>query len=153
MANSTDFVMAVKSTLDKLAKDAADGLGAAVLDLDTLTNVSEVADSRDAAVLFRFITLDEDPKDPMWTFTFEVGAKTTSDPGSYTLVEMIEALRPTFKQGADIDFYDYGGAVVSDNKVGFGTVTEFTVEPQIFSGAAGIRLFMVRARLINLAYE
>jgi hypothetical protein len=149
MANSLAFVMAVKSTIDKIASDAATVLGCVVIDLDNSVNIQELVNSPDPAIITRFMSLDEDPIDPLWTVEFYIGAKTAQDPGNYALIQMIESFRSTVRKGAYIDCYDYSGATASSNKVGLATVIDCTVEPHLFEGVAGVRLYQVKARIIN----
>lgn len=157
MADSSLFVMAVKSTIDKLAYDAAEAVitrevgdtSPKVIDLDNSTNVQELATSKNDHILMRFMYLDESPIDPLWDLEFYIGARTVNDAGNYSLMELVESFRSQVKKGADLVFYDYSGASPSDNRVGWGTVSDCTIEPHIFEGIAGIRLYRVRARCIN----
>jgi hypothetical protein len=153
MASSLSFVMAVKSTIDKIASDAATELGCAVIDLDNAVNIQELVNSPDPAIITRFMSLDEDPIDPLWTVQFYIGAKTAQDPGNYALIQMIESFRSLIRKGSYIDCYDYSGVTASSNKVGLATVADCTVEPHMFEGMAGVRLYQVRARIINTTME
>lgn len=161
MADSTAFVMAVKSTIDKIANDAADVCitrapgepATKVIDLDNAANIQELANSQYPFILLRFMTLDESPMDPMWALEFYIGARTVSDSGNYALTTLIESFRSNVQRGADISFKDYSGAAASDNEVGYGVVVDCTIEPHIFEGVAGIRLYRVRVRCVNSVVE
>lgn len=161
MAASTDFPMAVKSTIDKLMFDLgnlyitseAGDPDEKVMDLDSAVNMEKLADTDRATFLFRWMTLDEDPMDPLWSGEFYVGVKTGKDPGNYGLVALLDKLRETFAKGETLDLRDYSGAAASDNVVGTATIIDFTAEPQAFDGHVGIRMCRVRYRAVNDSAE
>jgi hypothetical protein len=161
MSTSSDFPMAVKSTIDKKMYDLGEAYitngdgdpDQKVMDLDNLTNVEKLADTSRPTFLLRWMTLDEAPADPLWRCQFYVGVKTGEDPGNYTLVSLLDALRTAFARGITFSLYDYSGAERSENVVGTCTVRDFTAEPHMFEGHVGIRMCRVDCLLVNDSAE
>ena len=92
----SDFASAIKSTIDKFGVDLASsymGTGVPFVDLDDTVNAENVLQSDVSAILWRLLQMDESPADPLWSLAFSIGAKTTSDPGNYELMALIDAIR------------------------------------------------------------
>lgn len=148
----TEFSIAFKSTIDKVGKDMATALGVVnFLDIEDTANSSRVIASDASAIVWRFHTLDENPRDPLYTGIFQIGAKTTTDPSNYTIMDLVSQVKAFFKQGTSIDIYNYSGAVVGA-KLGYMFIVQSAVEGQEFDKESGYRFVSIvvqAARDIN----
>jgi len=152
--SSHNFVIEVKSTLDKVVHDLAlsldNGTGIAVYDMDDAVNVDDILTSSEPAVLWRFLNLDEAPTDPLYMVEIVVGVKTTSDPSNYELLSYISAIKGVFKVGGNVDVYDYSKEVQSTDKTGYLLYTQSGIEPQGMDRASGLRMLAVTAAAVRL---
>lgn len=147
----TDFVTAIKSTIDRYGVAVAEAYGDLLfLDLDDSYNVSQVLETDDPAVVWQLMYLDEDPIDPMFKLAFVIGAKTVNDPGNYSLLRIVDSFRQVFVQHDSIDIYDYSGEDDPTEKLGYMYFTGIDVEAHIADQQAGYRLATVTARVVRL---
>ena len=145
MSDFLDFPRAVKSTISFVCQQVAEELGAERVDLDDLVNVDEVLTSQKSAVLHEMLTMDPVP-DPMWMASFSVGAKTSSDPSSYRLIEFFTRVCERFQPRTQIDIYDYSGIELPTQKLGYMVITENAGGAQQQTERSGIRLITVQMR-------
>jgi len=147
----TDFVTAIKSTIDRYGVAVAEAYGDLLfLDLDDSYNVSQVLETDEPAVVWQLMYLDEDPVDPMFKLAFVIGAKTVNDPGNYALLRIVDSFRQVFVQNDSIDIYDYSGEDDPTEKLGYMYFTGIDVEAHIADQQAGYRLATVTARVVRL---
>jgi hypothetical protein len=147
----TDFVTAIKSTIDRYGVAVAEAYGDLLfLDLDDSYNVSQVLETDEPAVVWQLMYLDEDPVDPMFKLAFVIGAKTVNDPGNYALLRIVDSFRQVFVQNDSIDIYDYSGEDGPTEKLGYMYFTGIDVEAHIADQQAGYRLATVTARVVRL---
>ena len=147
----TDFVTAIKSTIDRYGVAVAEAYGDLLfLDLDDSYNVSQVLETDEPAVVWQLMYLDEDPVDPMFKLAFVIGAKTVNDPGNYALLRIVDSFRQVFVQNDSIDIYDYSGEDAPTKKLGYMYFTGIDVEAHIADQQAGYRLATVTARVVRL---
>jgi hypothetical protein len=142
--------MSVKSTLDKIAVDIADGLGIGFVELDDTLNVEAAISSTADMIVYQMIGMDEAPMDPLWNVDFAIGAKTTTDPANYDLASILSTIKTTVKKGETIMVKDYSAEaypapLTPPADVGYLYITDTRVDPQMFDGAAGIRMLAVKA--------
>lgn len=142
------FLLAVKSTIDKLGIDLAASQTPPVrfVDLDDATSVEEVFKSTDAAIIWEFSGLEDDPSDPLYTATFSIGARTSNDAANYSILSLVGKVRAVFPVGEMIDVIDYSDTVASQ-KQGNMIVTSVSVNPQAYDRTSGIRLITIVARV------
>ena len=144
-----DFVLHVKSTLDKQGKDLADTLGVSFVDLDDTVNVEEVLTGTSPALVWRFVTMDETPSDPLYSLMFVMGIKTTSDPSNYSLLAMISKVKDLFGKGTWMNIMDYSGVSVPTVVKGSMIFTESGVDQQVMDRESGARMLTVTAKCIR----
>lgn len=144
------FPLYVKSTISAICQQLATELGAERIDLDDLVNVEVVLTGKGSCILHEMNGCQARP-DPMWEVSFNVGAKTSDDPGSYKLIEYYARVNELFAPRSVIDIYDYtvaeGEEVV---KVGWMTVTGGAGGAQQLAERSGIRLVTVSMRGVRL---
>ncbi len=143
-----DFTLAIKSTIDKAGTDLAASLGVAkFVDLDDPVNMAEAMASTDDVIVWRFVTLDEDPIDPLYSIIFAIGAKTSIDPSSYDLLSFVSKTKKTFAVSEGMDIYDWSGAAVPTEKLGVISFIESGVDTQMFDKESGVRMVTVAGRV------
>lgn len=141
----------VKSTVDKIVRDAiaSAGLGDIhVTEVEDVSNFESVLQNSDDAVIYQVPRLTPSPRAPKFELTFNVGAKTTDDGANFDLTRILGLLGDTFKQDAWFELRDYSteeGALV---KSGAMVLTDADVVPQQFDKRAGVRLIACRAKLM-----
>ena len=145
----SDFVLHVKSTIDKQGKDLADTLGVGFVDLDDTVNVESVLTGTSPALVWRFVTMDEAPRDPLYSLTFVIGIKTTSDASNYTLLTMISEVKNLFKKGTWMQVLDYSGIAVPTVNEGSMIFTESGVDQQVMDRESGVRMLTVTAKCVK----
>lgn len=140
------FPLHVKSTISFLCQQLATELGADRVDLDDLVNVEEILVGKKACILHEMNVCKPGP-DPMWEVSFNVGAKTSDDPGSYKLIEYYARVQDLFAPRTWIDVRDYTGAEGTEPaKVGWMTITDGAGGAQQLTERSGIRLVTVTMR-------
>lgn len=146
-----DFLMALKSTIDKLGVDlaAAQSPSLKFIDLDNTVKMQEMFDSEDDALVWEMQTLADTPADPLYTATFNIGARTVNDPANYDILSLAGKVKAIFKLGQKIDIYDYTGAVASA-KGGTLIPTEVSVMVQQYERVSGIRMLTIVAKAQRL---
>ena len=155
MAN--DFPLMLKSTVDKLVNDAVEALKEKYptlqwAEVDDMAHTDEVFKSDEPALLWQFGGLTPRPRAPMYDFEFAVGAKTTQDPGNYTLIALLSEIREVFIQGRNFDIYDYtleDTDPVSQVKRGYLVVASNEIESQKFDKQSGIRFAVVQGKVVS----
>lgn len=144
------FVVAMKSTLDKVMTDQIAAMVAGGYpdlkgaDLDDNTQFDKVKGAAIPALLWQFNSLDPVPRDPLYQFSFLVGAKTVADAGNYTLTALIAKLSTLFEEGVQHRVFDYSETPVSAD-MGYFLVSSMSMAPQQFDQQSNIRLWLVTA--------
>jgi hypothetical protein len=146
----SDFYLAVKSTIDRIAVDLATALSIGFVELDDTVNVERLLSSPADLVVYQMVGMDEAPKAPLYMVTFSIGAKTTTDPANYDLAEIVSAVKAVVNKGASFQVKDYSsGTAPPTEVVGSLLITSTGVDPQMFDGASGIRMLSVRAAAMD----
>ena len=143
-----DFTLAFKSTIDKMANDVAIANSLKLVDLSDVTAVKDLLSSSKNAFVWEFLTFDEQPRDPLYAFTFRAGARTTNDAANYDILNLLGSIKKEFSVGNQYGIYDYSGAVVGP-KTGFMHITSVMVEPQDYDRQFGIRTATIVGRAVN----
>lgn len=146
--SQADFLLAVKSTIDKLGSDLASAQVPPVrfVDLDDSTAVEEVLTSTDPAIIWEFSGLEDSPSDPLYTAVFSIGARTTNDAANYSILSLVGKVRAIFPVNEVIEIKNYSD-VVASAKQGNMRVTSVSVNPQAYDRTSGLRLITIAARV------
>ena len=139
------FTLAFKSTIDKMANDVASANSLKLIDMDDVTALEDLLGSNKDAFVWEFLTFDDMPRDPLYAFSFRVGARTTNDAANYNILTLLDSIKAAFTVGDTYGVVDYSG-VVAGIVEGFMTVTAVQVEPQEFDKQSGIRTATVSGR-------
>ena len=147
----SDFISYVKSTIDRAGVDIAQAFGNGVefVDLDDTVNAAGVLSGTTSAVVWTMLSLDDAPIAPLYALHFGIGAKTTLDPGSYAMTDLLDAVSRVMKKGATIPVKDYSKGGDGTVQRGTMTFTDISVDPQLFDKEAGLRLISVTARVVD----
>ncbi len=156
----SSFHIQVKSTLDKVMADLVDTLQTSLatelgshtlhgVEVDNLVQTDEIIKGEDPALLWQFMVVTENPRDPLYRVEFLVGVKTAADAGNYLMAHLISALGDSFKSQNVIDIHDYSGAVAGP-KIGYMIVSRNTMTPQQSDNLSGIRFFSVIANGVRM---
>lgn len=151
-----DFLRALKFTLGyecrklAIAEDLVDTNGdAQVVELDDTVNVDKVLASEEPSLVWKLHNFDEDPRDPLYMLNFLVGAKTTSDPSNYQMLEFISSVTEVFAVSSSFAVMDWSSDVAPTQKLGSVIVTASGVDRQLRDQASGARLVAVEARVVR----
>lgn len=141
------FLVAVKSTIDKLGNDLAQSQvpPALFVDLDDSTATEDAMSSEADAIVWELGTLEEEPADPLYMLTFSIGARTTNDAANYDILRLTGKVREHFKKGNTYRVRDYSDLVASV-EMGVIRITDVVVMQQSFDRTSGVRLVTVYAR-------
>lgn len=142
-----DFLLAFKSTIDKLGYDLAQSQSPSVrfVDLDNTVRTKELFDSEDDGLVWEMLSLSESPIDPLYTATFNIGARTVNDPANYDILALAGKVKAIFKTGASLAIYDYSGPVAGP-KGGALIPISVSVMAQQYERVSGIRMLTVVAK-------
>lgn len=102
MSGLSTFSLAFKSTLDKVAFDLASSLAIDYIDLDDTTRTAQALSESTPALVLEYGTLEETPKDPLYSGVFHIGARTSDDPSNYKILALAGAVSEMFPQGGRI---------------------------------------------------
>lgn len=157
----TGFELAVKSTIDRLCNDIVIAMlasGDPELStllagcLDNLVEADEVKKSSNPAVMWEISKFEADPRDPLYTLHFSVGAKTMGDKDNYLATKLSSALFGKFFAGENFPVFDYSGASAPDTSgvnAGAIYVASASSSGMLLSDDAGLKLIDVEAKVIR----
>lgn len=142
-----DFLRAFKSTIDKLGMDLGNSLAPSIglIDLDNTVKAQVMFDSPDDFLVWELLTFDDTPGDPLYSASFNIGARTVNDPYNYDILSLTGKVKAKFPLGAGIEIYDYSGAIAS-SKGGMLTPVNVAVMPQQYEKVSGIRMITVTVK-------
>lgn len=143
------FSVSFKSTIDYLAKQIADAKGLPFLDLASAEFDTAIVESDQPAICWDLSGLDENPRDPMWVGSFDIGAMTMIDPSQYISLDIVGAISDMFKVGGDYDIRDYSGAIMPEDVVGRFTVVSCGMAPPQQDVATSVRFVNVMVRAVR----
>jgi hypothetical protein len=152
-----DFPLIVKGTIDKLVSDkctALQGLfpGLQWAEVDDMLQTDAVFKAEGPALLWQFGAYTPDPRAPLYSIEFSVGARTVADPGNYTLIDLVSQVRDVFKADQEFQLYNYilaSTAPADTVSKGFVRVVSNEISPQMFDRMSGIRYAVVRAKAVR----
>ena len=145
-----DFLLYVKSTIDKFGSDLATTLGVSKkVDLDDIVNTKELLSGDDTAIVWEITMLNDAPMDPLYDLMFSMGVKVTGDPSNYNMMTLLSSVQNLFPQGANLKIFDYSQDVAGTDQKGDMTVSDVRVDPQQFDRVSGIRLISVHAKVVR----
>lgn len=142
------FSLALKSTIDYLAKNLADTKGFPFFDLASAEFDTALVESGKPAICWDFESIDEMPRDPMWTCSFSIGAMALIDPSQYISLDIVGAISDAFKIGESYDIRDYSGDLAS-GVVGRFMIVSCGLAPAQQDQATNVRFVMVSARAVR----
>jgi hypothetical protein len=154
MSEYQDFMLSLKSTLDKAGRDIATKIGIQTfVDLDDTVNAAGALQRDEPVVMWRLLTLDDAPVDPLYLAQFVIGVSTTYDASNYTLLGFNGAVKEAFKVGDSLDIYDWSKAEAPTQaeKRGYMFFTANGVDPQASEAETGYRLMSIAARVARTA--
>jgi len=143
------FPLHVKSTIDRKVADLSQLLQIPFVELDDSVNTDELLTSNKTCLVWRFIDMDEDPQDPLYSLSFVVGVKTTSDPSNYELLGIVSDIKNAFKKSEWIDVYDYSQVSLPVTPSGAIFITNSGVDPQVMDRQSGARMLALEARCMR----
>lgn len=150
------ILMAFKSSLDRIVGDLAIQLSAAApaaspvksFDLDDADGLRQVQAGTEHALVYQFITLAPDPRHPLYTCEFLVGAKTSNDSGNYAMTDLLTDVSELFTPGAFFQLMDWSGADEPTEIIGSMMISDAVPSAQMFENQAGIRLLQVSGKVM-----
>ena len=143
------FPLHVKSTIDRKVADLSQLLQIPFVELDDSVNTDELLTSNKTCLVWGFIDMDEDPQDPLYSLSFVVGVKTTSDPSNYELLGIVSDIKNAFKKSEWIDVYDYSQVSLPVTPSGAIFITNSGVDPQVMDRQSGARMLALEARCMR----
>lgn len=144
----SDFTVCFKSTIDKLGFDLATSLGLDFIDLDDTAVSGVLFKSNKNAIVWEFLTLDEYPLDPLYTFSFRIGARTVKDIANYNVLRMIDDVKGAFPARVRTELKNYS-QVTAGPVVGNMFITDVGVDPQQYDKESGMRMIIVSGRAVR----
>lgn len=138
------FLLAVKSTIDKVGVDmaAAQPGTPKFVDLDDATATEEAMSKPDPVFIWEMSDFQEAPKDPLYRATFSVGVRAMNDPANYGLLKMTGIIGGVFRPGTFIEVKDCSDTLVSASQ-GRILISKAYVNAQGFDRAAGVRMISI----------
>jgi hypothetical protein len=145
------FLVALKSTLDKVGNDLALAQTPPVtfVDLLNVVNTQALFESEDDALVWEFMTLQESPRDPLYQAHFDIGARTVNDPANYDILTLVGQVKTVLPYGQRIEIRDYSG-LTQGPVVGIINVISVAVMEQTYDKVSGIRMITVIAKATRL---
>jgi len=146
VSDRSDFLVAIKSTLDKQGAEIASAIGVKkYVDLDDQVNTTKALTGPDDVVMWRLLTVDDDPVDPLYRATFVMGIKTSSDPSNYRLLKFSGEVGDRFPVGGSLFVRDWSNRVAPTQEAGRLFFVSSGVDTQSMEVDAGFRLLPVTA--------
>jgi hypothetical protein len=153
--NETLF-LAIKSTLDRILFDQVGAMNAdfpllEFSETDDMVQVQEALGTSSPALLYTVSNPAPAPRSPLFVVEFAMGAKTVQDKGNYQLADLISRLQAIFSVGAVIEIRNYSGTTGQAPLVARLKVVGVAPEYQRYDKIAGLRMFGVSARGLEIA--
>jgi hypothetical protein len=145
----SQFYLAVKSTIDKVAHDLATQLSVEAVEIDDVTNVEEKLASPDDLIMFQLVDMQPEPSDPLYSLQFEVGVKTTKDSANYDLATLLSSVQDEIAVEDVIFVQDYSELTPPTDDLGYIYITGSQIDPQAFEGLSGVRMQTVYAKAVR----
>lgn len=147
------FYAYVKSTIDKIGVDIANAIepqvpGLQHVNLDATTGVQEVLTSKDPAIVWQLASLQGNPRAPLYSLTFLMGAKTTEDMSNQLMSMLVAIVMETLPEGARIGIQNYSGdgPVTQEGTI---FIQSSGVDEQEFDNQNGIRFLAIVGAVIE----
>jgi len=144
----SDFTLAFKSTIDKLGFDLATTESIEFIDMDDLAKTAELFSNNKDAIVWEFLTLDENPSDPLYTFAFRMGARTVRDIANYNVLRLVDLIKTIFPTRTNVPIKNMSGAAAGP-QVGSLYIVDVGVDPQQYDKESGIRMILVTGRCVR----
>ena len=149
MSLQQDFLLSVKSTIDKVAYDLAQSLSIGCVDLDDSSKTAALFKSADTAVVLEFNTLTEMPRDPLYEGFLHIGIRTVGDPANYVNLDLMGKVQALFPINERVPVKDYSGAVAGSLE-GSLYIMESNVLSQGYALLSGVRLLAVKFKATRI---
>ena len=145
------FLQALKSTLDKQGYDLAVAQAPDILyvDLDDPIQSTELFKGESSAIVLGSLVLHEDPRDPLYSFSFQMGARTVTDASNYSILSLSGQVNVLFEKGKRVSVYQYATVGAVGAVVGFMFITDVSVDDQMFERMSGIRLLTIQGKAVR----
>lgn len=148
----TNFILPLKSTIDKICVDMATMIDPTMghANLDDSAVAAEMLASDQQVLVWQIATAEPYPVNPMYSVMFGVGAKTTVDPGNYDMMTIIDAVSGYIYPGEVFDIMDYSGALQPTEVVGKLFITASAMDPQQFDRESGVRMMTIIGKALRI---
>ena len=145
------FVQALKSTLDKAGHDLAVAQTPDILyvDLDDVAQSSVLFAGESNAIVLGSLLLNEHPKDPLYSISFQMGARTVTDPSNYQMMDLVGQVNTLFDKGSVVPIFQFATAGSVGAQAGYFLVTDISVGDHMFEKMSGIRLLTIQGRAVR----
>lgn len=140
-----EFLLAVKSTLDKEVADLSIALGKYFFDLDGSHMQTDKVESQNDALACSFSGSNEYPRDPFYQVSFDVYAKTSADVSQYNSLLIVSRITSRFAVGASFKVRNYSSITPDPQVRGLITCTEAASSGAGFDKTSGFRPVTVSA--------
>jgi hypothetical protein len=148
----SNFLLAVKSTLDRFLYDMAATIATPpppVFDLDDPTQLEAIMATEEPAIAWEFLRLEsEDRFGSMNTVVFSVGAVGMSDPSSYNILALAGKLKTAIETSPRLDIRDYSGADPGP-VCGYLLMQDARVDPQLMDRTSSFRMASVAGKAVS----
>lgn len=141
-----NFLLWLKSTIDKLGVDLAGDLGfSKFLDIDDRSDyATTLVEGNNDAVIWRVMDYSETHVRGRWAFTFVIGTSLHTDVNNTKAMRASSIISQQFRAGCTLDIKDYTGAVESERK-GLMSIIQNSVDPALSDGMQGFRWSAITA--------
>lgn len=148
-----DFYTYVKTTIDTMGVQIALATDPQIpenlqhVNLDATSGVEEVLKSKDPAIVWQLASLRENPRRPLWSLVFLMGAKTTEDMSNQLMSVLISEVQKVLPAGQRIPIlYNHGSGAVDEGTI---IIQSSGVDEQEFDNQNGIRFMPITAAVIE----
>lgn len=125
-----------------------------VVNLDDAAIAEKALRNRHNALVYESPSLRQDPRDPMWTIQFSVGAKTVDDSYGLELGRLVAELSDVFGENQTIELFNWDDETVDgrpSQKQGEMYVVDVEMDDGVVEPSATLRVLRVTARAIRNA--
>ena len=148
--SESEFILAVKSTIDKLGYDLGQAESPAItfVDLEDTINTTALFKTNDTAYVWDMAVLAPSPRDPLYSVAFSVGARTVNDSANFTSLALVGKVKSAFSIGESIEVRLYSGPTAGP-VMGSIYMTSAIIMPHNFDKVAGIRMVSVQGKAVR----
>lgn len=143
----------LKSSIDYQVTQAHNRIRASIpslakLEVENINETTQVMKTKVSSLLWSLVEVAAGSNPYTWSATLLLGAKTSDDPSSYTVLGLCDELLKQFPVGGSFPIKDYSGALPGTATYGFVYVSSVDLQPSAAEAGNNIRYRLLTCKVM-----